>query len=149
MLHLRPMLPDEPEMVPEDDTEYVQLHDFKGKPLGEWFHFDPITSLAVKGPKPKKPKMIYTGSMLHVDVTCGDCGRGLQNGNGPGRFMVCGRLEASPPFGFLYDKEVEVETDDGKKVKRIETFRLQDDDPPEPKPDTVIECGRLGLEGKA
>lgn len=143
-LHIRPLKPDEPEMVPEDEIEYVQLHDGKGNELNEWIHFEPGTGKAIKGPKPKTKKLIPTGSMKQVDEKCSDCGSTLVNGTGRNfRHMVCARINpADPRFVAVSGTKTNAK---GRVVPAI--VPLHDPGAPQPQPNTVIECGRYGLDG--
>ncbi|TAL42996.1 MAG: hypothetical protein EPN91_07280 [Salinibacterium sp.] len=123
-LHLRKMIPPEPEMVAEEEIAYTQLHEQKGKEiaaLSEWVHWDPATGKMLKtGKPPKAAELRPTGGMLAVDVLCKDCGAHLQAGHkwptpkSEGvYYLICSRLVNLGFKGMM----------------------------PEPKPDTVIECG--------
>lgn len=122
-LHIRAMKPAEPETAAEEDIQYVQLHELKGNEvvaINEWVHWDPATSKMLKGPKPTAKKARPTGGMIAVDVLCADCGAHLQAGHkwptpkSEGvYYLICSRLVNLGYKGLM----------------------------PEPKPDTVIECG--------
>jgi hypothetical protein len=148
------MVPEVAEMVPEDSIEYLQLHDEKGNPLDEWLHFDPVTQKPIKGPKPKKPKMIPTGSMKQVDLVCHDCGRqlvggGRVGGKYPFDYLVCGRLDSRDPQ-FIHIRRPAPPSKLGKligaKGRGMVAVTEKVEGAPEPGPNTVVECGRYGLE---
>lgn len=140
-MHKRDGKPAEDELVPEDSIEYLQLHDASGKPLDEWLHFDPATQKATKGPKPKAPKMVKSGSKVQVDLVCKDCGAALVGGGGfPFDYLICGRLRDWRTIDVTIH---DVNADGVVTATRIEHHT--DMDAPKPHAGAVIECDRYGL----